>query len=237
MPRVIAIHQPQYIPWLPYIDKILQSEVFVCLDHVQFQKNGFQNRNQIKTAQGALWLTFPIRHKFGQRICDTKIAEAKALKKNLATIKTNYQKAPYFKELFPAVEHNFLTSDLNLSALCYRLLTDILEYLSYSGEIIRSVDLNLSSKANDLIQEICQTLDADVYLSGQGARTYLRRESFERQNISVEFQRYSYPNYEQLFPKQGFIACLSVLDLLFNVGPGSRQLIERGRLTPEGWTT
>ncbi len=99
------------------------------------------------------------------------------------------------------------------------------------------MDLNLSSKANDLIQEICQTLDADVYLSGQGARTYLRRESFERQNISVEFQRYSYPNYEQLFPKQGFIGCLSILDLLFNVGPGSRQLIERGRLTNEGWTT
>ncbi len=103
MPRVIAIHQPQYIPWLPYIDKILQSEVFVCLDHVQFQKNGFQNRNQIKTAQGALWLTLPIRHKFGQRICDTEIAEAKALKKNLLTIKTNYHNAPYFKELFPAV--------------------------------------------------------------------------------------------------------------------------------------
>jgi len=97
---IITIHQSQYLPWLPYFDKVLRSNIFVILDDVQFQKNGVQNRNQIKTPNGVVWLTVPVRQKFGQLIREVEIADSKFVNKHLNAIKTSYGKAPFFKAMF-----------------------------------------------------------------------------------------------------------------------------------------
>ena len=96
---IVSIHQPQYIPWLPYFKKIDNSDIFILLDNVNFQKNGLQNRNQIKTNTGLHWLTVPIKHKLGQKIMDTTIDNNKSWGiKHWKTIKHNYQNASEFHE-------------------------------------------------------------------------------------------------------------------------------------------
>src|SRR5579883_1721738 len=94
----VAIHQPQYLPWLLYCDKADNCDVFVYLDTVQFQKNGVQNRNQIKTASGATWLTVPVSVSLGDTIAETSLASNSFARKHLATIKQSYARAE-FKEL------------------------------------------------------------------------------------------------------------------------------------------
>src|SRR5207249_11577269 len=57
---VVTIHQPERLPWLGFFDKIRQADVFVMLDHVQYRKRYFQNRNRIRAEHGAIWLTVPV---------------------------------------------------------------------------------------------------------------------------------------------------------------------------------
>ncbi len=226
-----AIHQPQYIPWVPYFDKILQSDVFILLDNVQFQKNGLQNRNKIKGGQGAHWLTIPVQHHFGQFLCDTKIAGKKILKKHLKTFAANYGKALYYTEIMSLIEESFntLSSD-TLSDLCANLIMRILDYLNYKGTIVKSSELNTKGHAGKRLINICKELDAGVYLSGSGGHNYLYVDAFEKAGIQVEFQSYQNQIYPQCFPNLGFYPDLSVIDLLFNTGHQSLEIIEKGRL-------
>ncbi len=226
---VVSIHQPQYLPWVPYFDKILQADRFVLLDNVQFQKNGLQNRNQIKTATGASWLTVPVSHHFGQLINETLIADPRALTKHLKTLALNYQKSPYFDQvaafLFPILE----SPHENLCDLNIDIVTAILRYLNYQGEIVRASSLSCVGKGSDLVLNICKAMAAHIYLSGQGGRHYMVMEDFDTSGIVVRFQQYETVEYPQLYPETGFVRGLSVVDLLFNSGPESTGIIEQGR--------
>ena len=107
----VSIHQPQYLPWLPYFQKIEESDLFIFLDNVDFQKNGLQNRNQIKTANGAQWLTVPVKQSLGQKIVETRIANSNLWrKKHWQTIRQNYGKAQAFSQYERQLEH-FYTRD------------------------------------------------------------------------------------------------------------------------------
>ena len=72
----VAIHQPHYLPWLGYLAKWAAADVFVFLDTVQYTKNGWQNRNRIKTATGPQWLTVPVHAKLGMGIDAVTVASA-----------------------------------------------------------------------------------------------------------------------------------------------------------------
>ena len=92
----ISIHQPQYIPWVPYFLKIAQSDLFVFLDTVSFQKNGLQNRNKIKTPQGAEWLTVPVQQKLSTPINEVKLVKGNWQKKHVKSLQSNYRKSKEF---------------------------------------------------------------------------------------------------------------------------------------------
>ncbi|MBU1996568.1 MAG: WbqC family protein, partial [Candidatus Omnitrophica bacterium] len=105
---IVSIHQPQYLPWLGYFDKIIRSDVFVLLDNVQFKKNDWQNRNKIKTSQGAQWITVPIIHDFGQSISDTQTNNTVNWKEeHLKTLTINYSKSKYFKKYISLFEEAY----------------------------------------------------------------------------------------------------------------------------------
>ena len=105
---IIAVHQPQYLPWLGYFDKIDRADVFVLLDNVQFKKNEWQNRNRIKTAQGPQWLTVPVLYRFPQLICEVGInTKERWQHKQRQTILSNYRKAPFWSLLEPFFEEIF----------------------------------------------------------------------------------------------------------------------------------
>ncbi len=233
--RKVTIHQPQYIPWPAYFDKILQSDVFVLLDNVQFQKNGVQNRNQIKTPQGKAWLTLPIKHSFGQLINEVEIDSDKSKIKHLRSLKMNYAAAPHFLEIYE-IASSVLEGNSNLiSSISIELIRKILYYLGYKGEIVLSSDISTKGKGSDLILELCMAIEADQYLSGSGGQNYLIPEDFETANIDIKFQQFHLLEYSQCFPKVGFIPDLSILDLLFNKGLEAKGIMQLCRGSCLGW--
>ncbi len=224
---IISIHQPQYLPWLGYFEKIDRSDTFVFLDNVQFKKNEWQNRNKIKTAEGWQWLTVPVLHNFGQRIHEVKINNTVQWKrKHLSALLTNYSKAPFFSDYFEffksifAAEWEFLT-DFNIHVTRY-----LTEVLGLSGkQFVKASEFELRKGNTNRLIDICKKMGGDVYLSGKDGAKYLDLSKFEEEKIDVIFQEYKHPMYSQLYGE--FEPFLSVLDLLFNCGPDSL-LILRG---------
>ncbi|MFQ3675105.1 MAG: WbqC family protein [Endomicrobiia bacterium] len=213
----ISIHQPQYLPWAGYFNKILNSDIFVILDDVQYKKNEWQNRNRIKSSSGELWLTVPVHYTFGQKINEIKI-DNKIFwsKKHLKSIELNYKRAPFFNEIFPLVEKVLSKEYIYLVDINVELIKIILNYLEINKKIVKSSEYKIVGEKTLRLINICKTFGADIYLSGQGGKDYLVEEEFKKNGIKLEFQEYKVKEYPQLF--NGFIPNLSILDILFNCG-------------------
>lgn len=228
--KTVTIHQPQYLPWIPFFDKIIRSDHFILLDNVQFQKNGIQNRNKIKSMNGAQWLTVPVRHHFGQLISDTQIADSRSLRKHLQTLDQFYKKAKHFEEVRSLIAPVLSRDYEKLSNLTSELIDCILKYLSYDGQVTKASTLCATGVGSELIFNICREVHADAYVSGAGGRAYMQVEEFVSNGIEVVFQEYRNVQYPQLFQDIGFVPDLSIVDLMFNVGCESRKIIELGRI-------
>jgi|TARA_Y100000768_G_C23968365_1_gene679109 hypothetical protein len=225
----IGIHQPQFLPWLPYFLKIEACDYFVFLDIVDYQKNGLQNRNQIKSINGKQWLTIPIKNKLGQKINDVKIFNSSNWKKkHLSTIDQQYSKSKFFEKYFKELKdiYNYewdLLSNLNIS-----IIKTIMRWLDIQTPLVLASELEVSGKSNELILNICKTLKAKEYISGIGAKTYIDEELFKKNNIILNFKETQViKEYEQLHSDQGFINDLSVIDIVFNCGETWRNYIDK----------
>jgi hypothetical protein len=226
---IVAIHQPQYMPWVPYCNKADCCDLFVYLDNVQFQKNGLQNRNQIKTATGATWLTVPVRASLSKTIAETEIADPRFREKHIRTVEMSYARAPYlglFKEqVKPLLERDWaVLADLNVAITEW-----MFDSLNIKTRRVRASQLAVSGKAEDLVISICKAVGADVYLSGQGALAYQHEKTFQQHGIELQYQQYSNQAYPQCHPGAGFIPDLSALDLILNTGPKAREIMLAGR--------
>lgn len=210
---ILSAHQPAYLPWLGYFDKIARADVFVYLDTVQFEKNSFINRNQIKTPQGALWLTIPVKTKghMSGSLRATEIDDSQAWRvKHLKSIEMNYRKSPRFEECFPKIQALLNIPESNLADYCFYQLQFWLGELAIDTRIVRSSDLQITSSKSDLVFDLCQHFEAQRYLSGALGRDYLVEEDFTKADISIEYQNFNSPVYPQLWGD--FIPYLSVLD-------------------------
>jgi len=220
----VAIHQPQYVPWLPYFLKIEESDVFIILDSVDFQKNGLHNRNQIKTSQGVQWLTVPVKQQLGQKICDVKIDETGDwCRKHWQTIRQSYGKAIAFKSYEEDLKGLYEREWQSLNELNIELITSIMLWLNIKTPIIRSSQMDAVGNASDLVLNLCLEVGADRYLSGTGGKSYLDENAFNSAGVAITYRPAVFPErYPQLFPKIGFINHLTALDILFNCGESWR---------------
>jgi len=229
---ICAIHQPQTFPWLGYIAKIIQSDVFVILDNVQFKKNEWQNRNRIKIAAGTQWLTVPVIHKFGQLINDVKINNTSNWQhKHIQALKTNYGKANYYSDLMPEIEHLYNKDWQNLAEFNIAGIKWILKKLVITTPIVVASEINelknnTDTSPDDRLILITKLMQAGTYLSGAGGHDYLKTDLFPENKLQLIFQIFEHPKYQQLHGD--FISHLSVLDLLFNEGPNAHSIIEGG---------
>ena len=223
---IVAVHQPQYLPWLGYFDKMRIADVFCYLDNVQYKKNEWQNRNRIKTAQGWQWITVPVCFRFPQKINEVEINNSvNWKKKHFQALTTNYSKAPYFKDYIVPLE-DFFTKEWDLlSELNIALLERLRGRLNLKDKpAVLASSLELRDDPTDRLIDICILLGADAYLAGQDGATYMDLERFKENGIAVITQEFKHPVYPQ--PFGDFQSHMSVIDLLFNCGPDSLKIIE-----------
>lgn len=216
----VSIHQPQYMPWLPYFSKIQKSDLFILLDTVDFQKNGLQNRNQIKTAQGEHWLTIAVKQQLGQKIQDVQINNSIDWRhKHWQTLQQCYGKAPFFKVYQHELEAFYAREWLLLNDLNIELLAMMLRWMGIQTPVKRSSQMNATGSASDLVLNLCLEVGATQYLSGIGGKNYLDTEYFAYAGVDLVYVPAVLPSsYPQLFPRAGFINHLSALDIVFNCG-------------------
>ncbi len=232
---ILAAHQPNFLPWLGFFDRIRQAERFVLLDHVQFERQNFQNRTRILMGDMPMWMTVPVV----QNSRDETILE-KAIHNELdgklswgekvyKTLEHAYGRAPYFKRYAGRLREIFGSSWRRLVDLNLTLLGFCLEALEIRTPLLRSSALKPSGKKSELVLSLCRRVGADVYLAGMGgSKGYLNVSEFARAGIRVEWQRFTPPQYRPLgsHPAE---TCLSVVDLLFHCGPESGAVLRGER--------
>ena len=225
---IAGIHQPQYLPYIGYFDKMDRADIFVLLDDVQFKKNEWQNRNRIKNAQGWQWLTVPVLYRFGENISEVKINnKIDWKKKHLTSLITNYSKSECFKEYRAFFEETYTKDWERLVDINMYLIYYLIKQLKIKTEVVNSAKFKIKKEKTDRLIAICKELGADTYLSGDGARDYLEVEKFKKANIEVVFQNFKHPTYNQLYGE--FEPYMSVIDLLFNCGSRSLDIIRNHR--------
>ncbi|OGF45868.1 MAG: hypothetical protein A2231_07075 [Candidatus Firestonebacteria bacterium RIFOXYA2_FULL_40_8] len=223
----LSVHQPQYIPWLGYFDKIAKSDAFVFLDNVQYKKREFQNRNKIRTKEGFLWLTVPVmtKGKYDQLIRGVEIDNTENWRKDhFEALRHNYSKAPYYGEHEEFLKNVYSKEWTKLAELNEHIIRYILNYLEIAVPLYTESKLDIEGFKTERLVNICKKLKADVYLSGQGAKDYIEEEKFTAAGIKLEYQEFLHPEYSQVYP--GFESRLSILDLLFNKGKESVKIFK-----------
>lgn len=197
---------------------------------MQYTRRDWRNRNKIKTPQGTQWLTIPVevKGKYFQAIKDTNVSDPGWSRQHWAAIRQNYSRAPYFDTYRDVIEGLFASveGEKSLSRINYVFLTALCGLLGIPTPISWSMDYVLVDGKTERLVGLCKAAGATHYLSGPLAKDYMEPDLFAAADISLEYMDYSgYPEYPQLWG--AFDPYVTVLDLLFNVGPDSAKYLRR----------
>ena len=226
---ILAAHQPQYLPWLGYLDKIDRADVFVLLDRVQFKKNEWQNRNRIKRRGGWHWLTVPVRHRFPQSLHEVEIADQRWRRKHRRSLDVAYGQAAHFEHEAGLMDAVFQREWSDLLGVNIKTIRHLTQRFGIETPMVLASDFDEPAKcgADERLISLCRLLNADTYLAGAGGRDYMDLSRWKRAGIRVEFQAFEHPVYPQLYGS--FTAGLSAVDLLFNCGSAGFARVRRRR--------
>lgn len=225
---LVAIHQPNFFPWLGYFDKIARADIFVFLDAVNFSNGSWTNRVKLLVGNDARWFTCPIVRREGLgKICDLKIDDGKPWrKKALRTLETNYASSAHYPGTIEVVEPLLRQQHVNLSAFNMAAVRALAAAVGLSCKFIVQSELKVSGSGTDLLADIVKAVGGDSYLVGGGAGGYQDNDVFEGQGIEVIAQDFRHPEYPQL-RVENFVPGLSVLDIVMNRGfDGTSALLE-----------
>ncbi|MGC4099120.1 MAG: WbqC family protein [Nitrospira sp.] len=217
--------QSSFVPWRGYFDFIASVDTFVFLDDVQYSKNGWRNRNRIKTPKGSRWITVPVRHRnLSQLIIDTEIDNRTDWRESHMRLwRENYDTAPYYRDVLELLDDMGRDRVNTISELNIALTRKIAVYLQICTRTMRSSDLQLSGTSTDRLIDLLKKLNATTYLSGPSADSYLDKEAFRRNGVRLEYKSYDYDPYPQLWGP--FDCGVTVLDLIANCGSDAKNRI------------
>ena len=228
---IVAIHQPHFLPWLGFLDRMAKADLFVVLDHVQFERRNYQNRTMILFEGAPRWLTVPVvqrsqKERIVEKIVDNGANGARPWgPAHFATLRHAYREAPHFARYAPELREILGSRWERLVDLDQALLGFLRDALGIATPLVRSSELGATGRRGELILNLCRAVGADTLLAGMGgSRGYLDAEVFAREGVSIEFQRFTHPVYEQCGGGP-FVAGLSALDMLFHCGPASRAML------------
>lgn len=223
---IVAIHQPNFLPWLGFFYKMVRADMFVLLDSVAFAKGSYTNRIKIKSAAGPAWLTVPVltSGKLGQPIRETQCTPTVDWRAKLVrTLETNYGGCPFFGAYGPDVCQIISSSGDSLAELNITLVRHMAAKLDIHTPVVRSSELRAEGKATELLIAICKELGAETYLSGSGGANYQDEQSFAAAGLKLIYANYRHPTYRQAFGE--FAGGLSIVDLVFNCGGNSPEIL------------
>jgi len=231
----VAIHQPHFLPWLGYLHRMAQADLFVLLDHVQFERRNYQNRTMIRMNDEARWLTVPVvQHSQKERIVDKEVDNrldgAKWWAPNhFTTLRHAYREAKYFGTYAAQLKRLFETRWERLVDINQAGLDLLREAFGIRTRLVRSSELAVAGARADLIFNLCKAVGADTLIAGMGgSRGYLDVEAFARAGITITFHDWRHPQYPQCEAAPGaasFLRGLSAIDMLLNCGPQSPALL------------
>lgn len=225
---IVSMHQPNYLPWIGLFSKVMQTECFVIMNTVQYARHGVTHRNKIRTNCGSGYLTIPISKEFAMaKIKDVILPQDKGWREiHWRSIYQNYIKTDFFKDHSDFCEKLYKQDFHYLWQINLDIIRYMLKSFEINVEIIIASDLNIDTnlKPTDMIIAVLKDIGANTYLSGQSGRDYLELEKFQQNDLNCKFARFKHPIYKQRYA--GFEPNLSAIDLLFNVGPQSGQVIK-----------
>ena len=214
--KVVSVHQPHYYGWLGLLHKIAQSDVHILYDTVQYEKQGYQNRVQIKTDKGAEWLTVPVNAHL-EPINEITIANQRWQETHWKTLEQHYSQTPYWEQYKNVFRHVFDREYDKLVDVTYLTTLLLVELLSLETELLWASHMEVRGGQTERLVQLCLRQNADVYLAGMGAsQAYLDADAFAAIGIDVQYQQFSHPVYSQRYGE--FMAGLSAIDAICNVG-------------------
>ncbi len=221
---IITIHQPDFMPWYGFFNKISKVDTWVVLDHVHNnpRKAFWGRRVQILSNGKPLWLSIPLEKppQEGQlgmplNIMKINLQEKKNISKSLKTLEQSYSKSINFDKYFFLLTDYFLNEDNNLMTRNMRFITDVMDILSIKSNVIFSSSMGIQTTSTQLLVDILKANQASEYLCGQGADGYQDIELFKHNSIKLSFNQFEHPVYKQLNTEE-FFQGLSIIDMLFN---------------------
>ena len=230
--KVVSIMQPTYLPWLGYFHLINLSDIFVIYNNTQLVKRSWQTRNRIKTANGELFLTIPIkkteeRDKLKIKKAEINYSNIDWRHKHLMSINQAYKKAPFFESIYPIIEEFYKESPKYLVDLTIPIIVKIIDLLKIKTKIMFSDEIKFNGNKDDALISICKNLGAEKYLSVKGSMDYILADNnlFEKNKIELKWHNFSHPEYKQVHGD--FVPKMGVIDTLFNIGIDETALLIR----------
>jgi len=229
----VAVLQSNYVPWKGYFDIIHDVDEFVFHDDLQYTKNDWRNRNLIKTPKGTEWLTIPVGTRADRLICEVTLPDRSWAEKHWRLIREHYRRAPYFAHCAPYFEDVYLRREWkSLSELNQSLVAEIArDFLGIRTRFADSRQYAPTGGKLDRLIDLLLRAGATTYVSGPAAKAYIEPQRFADAGIELVWKDYTgYPEYPQLHPP--FTHQVSVIDLLFNVGPAAPSYVWEWRSAP-----
>jgi len=224
----VAIHQPHYLPWLGYLAKWAEADLFVFLDTVQFSKNGWQNRNRINTQEGPRWLTVPVRARLGMTVAEVPLdTDQDWARRHLRAVEHAYARASYFRDWAPALTEFYGAQWSTLAPLAVASACWLARAVGITAPARLASELSVSTTdPTARLVALCRAVGATVYLAGHDGARYMDLGQFRAAGIEVQAQEYSHPVYAQ--PQGEFVPFLSALDLLLTHGDEALAILRKG---------
>jgi hypothetical protein len=197
----VAIHQPEYFPWLGFLDKARRADVLVLLDNVQFDRSSLQHRAKVAGANGVFWLTIPFIHRHPQRIDELSFADDRWAPRHWKSLQSAYGRAPGWRGAAAALEAFFgraWTRVVDATCASIDLLFDA--FSARPARVVRASELAIPGEKGELVLAICRSLGATVYLSGRTGATYLDRAAFAAAGIDIQVQSFTPPEIPRPHP-------------------------------------
>ena len=234
--KIVAIHQPNYLPWLGYFHKIAVADIFVFLDDVPFSKGSYINRVKILANGQGRWLSVPVSVHLGDSINQVAIAKPDWIASHMSTLSGWYRDAFAFRQAWPRLSEILSAApDAGLAAINRFLVEAISKELGLSCCFKASSDIDVDVLTGDerLIALTNSAAARAVYLSGKGGANYQSEEKFTAAGLELRYTEYPHPVYRQADGDADFVMGLSVVDAILHLGwDGASSLLQETLATP-----